>query len=254
MTTFGWDGGSKVHTRPPGLRQGTTVCVHTKYGHGAAVRLQTTNAIWHGIIGLWSRVAPFLSPWCGKKDVPTGVNLNQYAGSGSFIRWHSDKPFSLKFVCSKGPTSYESCHSFILMRLSLGWGGRGTPLCGPPLRRSQEHGGSAVRAALAASQSGSSVRCGASLLWHSRAQRHRSRRKRRAFLWGARSANGPPGLTLAPAECWAAPETAIQHVVPASAVTYASPAPVIEYATSDETAPVNTWRSHVMIPLQHQLQ
>ena len=36
------------------------------------------------------RVAPFLSPWCGKKDVPAGVNLNQYAGSGSFIRWHSD--------------------------------------------------------------------------------------------------------------------------------------------------------------------
>ena len=61
-----------------------------KYGRGAAVRLQTNNAIWDGVIGLWSRVAPFLSPWCGKKDVPTGVNLNQYAGSGSFIRWHSD--------------------------------------------------------------------------------------------------------------------------------------------------------------------
>ena len=67
-------------------------------------------------------------------------------------------------------------------------------------------------------------------------------------MWGARSANGPPGLTLAPAECWAAPETAIQHVVPASAVTYASPAPVIEYvvptpeAIFDETAP-----AHVMI-------
>ena len=24
--------------RPPGLRQGTTVCIHTRYGHGAAVR------------------------------------------------------------------------------------------------------------------------------------------------------------------------------------------------------------------------
>ena len=36
-------------------------------------------------------------------------------------------------------------------------GGRGTPLCGPPLRRSTEHGGSAVRAALAASPSGSSA-------------------------------------------------------------------------------------------------
>ena len=47
-----------------------------KYGHGAAVRPQTNNAIWDGFIGLWGRVGPFLSPWCGKKDVPTGVNLN----------------------------------------------------------------------------------------------------------------------------------------------------------------------------------
>ena len=65
------------------------LCSYT-YGHGAAVRPQTNNAIWHGVIGLWSRVAPLLSPWCGKKDVPTGVNLNQYAGPGSLIRWHSD--------------------------------------------------------------------------------------------------------------------------------------------------------------------
>ena len=61
-----------------------------KYGHGAAVRPQTNNAIWHGVIGLWGRVAPLLSPWCGKKDVPTGVNLNQYAGPGSLSLWHSD--------------------------------------------------------------------------------------------------------------------------------------------------------------------
>ena len=62
-----------------------------KYGHGAAVRPQTNNSIWNGVIGLRGRIAPFLSPWCGKKDVPTGVNLNQYAGPGSLIRWHSDK-------------------------------------------------------------------------------------------------------------------------------------------------------------------
>ena len=60
-----------------------------QYGHGAAVRPQTNNAIWDGVIGLWGRVAPFLSLCCGKKDVPTGVKLNQYAGSGSCIRWHS---------------------------------------------------------------------------------------------------------------------------------------------------------------------
>ena len=61
-----------------------------KYGRGAAVRPQTNNAIWDGVIGLWGSVAPFLSPWCGKKDVPTGVNLNQYAGPRSCIFWHSD--------------------------------------------------------------------------------------------------------------------------------------------------------------------
>ena len=61
-----------------------------KYGHGAAVRPQTNKAIWDGVISLWGRVAPFLSPWCGKKELPTGVNLNHYDGSGSCIRWHSD--------------------------------------------------------------------------------------------------------------------------------------------------------------------
>ena len=57
-----------------------------QYGHGAAIRPHTRD----GVIGLWGKVAPFLSPWCGKKDLPKGVNLNQYAGSVSFIRWHCD--------------------------------------------------------------------------------------------------------------------------------------------------------------------
>ena len=61
-----------------------------KYGHGAAVRPQTNKAIWDGVISLWDRVAPFLSPWCDKKELPTGVNLNHYDGPSSCIRWHSD--------------------------------------------------------------------------------------------------------------------------------------------------------------------
>ena len=61
-----------------------------KYGHGAAVRPQTNNAIWDGVIGLWGRVAPLLSPWCARGNVPTGVNLNRYSGSRSCIPWHSD--------------------------------------------------------------------------------------------------------------------------------------------------------------------
>ena len=60
------------------------------YGHGAAVRPQTNDAIWRGVIGLWGRVAPLLSPWCARREVPTGVNLNWYSCPGSFIRWHSD--------------------------------------------------------------------------------------------------------------------------------------------------------------------
>ena len=46
-----------------------------EYGHGAAVRPQTNKAILDGVIGLWGRVAPFLSPWCGKKELPTGGEL-----------------------------------------------------------------------------------------------------------------------------------------------------------------------------------
>ena len=61
-----------------------------QYGQGAAVRPQTNDAIWHGVIGLWERVAPLLSPFCAREELPTGVNLNQYSGPSSCIRWHSD--------------------------------------------------------------------------------------------------------------------------------------------------------------------
>ena len=61
-----------------------------QYGRGAAVRPQTNNAIWDGVIRLLGRVAPLLSPWCARETVPTGVNLNRYPGSGSCIPWHSD--------------------------------------------------------------------------------------------------------------------------------------------------------------------
>ena len=60
------------------------------YGHGTAVRPQTNDAIWHGVTGLCCRVAPLLSPWCAKREVPTGVNLNRYSGPSSCVRWHRD--------------------------------------------------------------------------------------------------------------------------------------------------------------------
>ena len=88
------------HLRVEWMKQGTyktawvtpghdCLCPY-QFGHGAAVRPQTNNAIWDGVIGLWGRVALLLSPWCARGNVPTGVNLNQYAGPGSLIRWHSD--------------------------------------------------------------------------------------------------------------------------------------------------------------------
>ena len=43
------------------------------YGQGAAVRPQTDPSIWDGVIGLWGRIAPLLSPWCAKGEVPSGV-------------------------------------------------------------------------------------------------------------------------------------------------------------------------------------
>ena len=60
-----------------------------KYG-GAAVGPQSDGSIWNGVMGLWSRVAPLLTPWCTAREVPSGVNLNRYAGWGSSIPWHSD--------------------------------------------------------------------------------------------------------------------------------------------------------------------
>ena len=41
-------------------------------------------------VNLWSRVGSLLTPWCAKGKVPTGVNLNRYAGDGSCIPWHRD--------------------------------------------------------------------------------------------------------------------------------------------------------------------
>ena len=46
-----------------------------KYGHGAAVRPQTNNAIWDGVIGFWGRVAPLLSPWVWQEGIANGYEL-----------------------------------------------------------------------------------------------------------------------------------------------------------------------------------
>ena len=59
------------------------------YGHGPVLP-QPNPSVFTEAIKLWSRVASLLTPWCAKGEVPTGVNLNRYAGDGSFIPWHRD--------------------------------------------------------------------------------------------------------------------------------------------------------------------
>ena len=61
------------------------------YGYGHVPVLPQPNpSVFTEAIKLWSRVASLLTPWCAKGEVPTGVNLNRYAGDGSFIPWHRD--------------------------------------------------------------------------------------------------------------------------------------------------------------------
>ena len=64
----------------------TTVCVHTSMD----MEQQSDHKQWDGVIGLFGRVAPLVSPWCARGNMPTGVNLNRYGGPRSCIRWYSD--------------------------------------------------------------------------------------------------------------------------------------------------------------------
>ena len=75
------------------------------YGRGAVLP-QATPSVFTEAVNLWSRVASLLTPWCAKGEVPTGVNLNRYAGDGSCIPWHRDNerlfgsPFEPKVIVS----------------------------------------------------------------------------------------------------------------------------------------------------------
>ena len=79
-------------------------CSYT-YGHGPVLP-QANPSVFTEAVNLWSRVASLLTPWCAKGEVPTGVNLNRYAGDGSCIPWHCDNerlfgsPFEPKVIVS----------------------------------------------------------------------------------------------------------------------------------------------------------
>ena len=75
------------------------------YGRGPVLP-QANPSVFTEAVNLWSRVASLLTPWCAKGEVPTGVNLNRYAGNGSCIPWHCDNerlfgsPFEPKVIVS----------------------------------------------------------------------------------------------------------------------------------------------------------
>ena len=59
------------------------------YRHGRGPVLPQANpSVFTEAVNLWSRVASLLTPRCAEGEVPTGVNLNRYAGNGSCIPWH----------------------------------------------------------------------------------------------------------------------------------------------------------------------
>ena len=76
-----------------------------RYGRGPVLP-QANPSVFTEAVNLWSRVASLLTPWCAKGEVPTGVNLNRYAGKGSRIPWHCDNerlfgsPFEPKVIVS----------------------------------------------------------------------------------------------------------------------------------------------------------
>ena len=79
MTTFGWNGELGEHTRPPGLRQGTTVCVRTRMDMEQLSdrKLITPSGMGLLVCGAVSHPSCHLGVWYA--ECPR-----------SCIRWHSD--------------------------------------------------------------------------------------------------------------------------------------------------------------------
>ena len=50
-------------------------------------------------------VASFVTPWCAKGEVPTGVNLDHYVGRGARIQRHCDRLFGVRVT--EGHSQYE---------------------------------------------------------------------------------------------------------------------------------------------------
>ena len=67
LTTLVFDGRKRSLYDTAWVTPGHDCLCSNKCGQGAAVGPQTNYSIRDGVIGLWSRVAPHLSPWCAKE-------------------------------------------------------------------------------------------------------------------------------------------------------------------------------------------
>ena len=79
-----------VHTRLPGLRQGTTVCVLTSMDMEQQSDNKLITPSGMGLLVCGQGRTLLVTLGVVRRICQRGVNLNQYAGPGTFIRWHSD--------------------------------------------------------------------------------------------------------------------------------------------------------------------
>ena len=96
LITFGWDGGSRVHTRLPRLRQGMIVCVHTSMDmeQQSDHKLIRPSGMELLVCGAGSRPSYHLG--VVRRNVPTGVNLEP-------LRWfkiHASVGIAITNPCS----------------------------------------------------------------------------------------------------------------------------------------------------------
>ena len=78
------------HTRQPGLRQGTIVCVHTSMDMEQQSDHKLITPFGMGLLVCGAGSRPSYHLGVVRRLCQRGMNLNQYAGLGSFIPWHSD--------------------------------------------------------------------------------------------------------------------------------------------------------------------
>ena len=60
------------------------------YGHGPAIGPHTGPRCFRLLSRVWRALAPLMTPWCAKGEMPSAANLNLYGGQESHVAWHCD--------------------------------------------------------------------------------------------------------------------------------------------------------------------